>query len=69
MTPFGLGRLDMLPAHAVTATPHTFAFELNASYQNTWALSDNVRDYLERRGSRRGPLDEAAIADLLALPG
>lgn len=69
MTPFGLGRLDMLPAHAVTATPRTFAFELNASYQNTWALSDNVRDYLEERGTRRGPLDEAAIADLLALPG
>lgn len=69
MTPFGLGRLDMLPAHAVAATPRTFAFELNASYQNTWALSDNVRDYLEQRGTRRGPLDEAAIADLLALPG
>src|SRR5262245_11802204 len=25
MTPFGLARLDFLPAHAVNAPPHTFA--------------------------------------------
>jgi hypothetical protein len=69
LTPFGLGRLDMLPAHAVAATPRTFAVELNASYQNTWALSDNVHAYLEQRGVRRGALDAAAVADILALPG
>ena len=69
MTPFGLGRLDMLPAHSVPATPRTVAFELNLSYQNTWVQSDNVRDYLEERGVRRGELDAAAVADILALPG
>jgi len=69
MTPFGLGRLDMLPAHSVPAAPGTYAFELNVSYQNTWALSDNVRDYLEERGVRRGTVGAAAAADILALPG
>jgi hypothetical protein len=69
MTPFGLGRLDMLPAHAVPAAPRTYAFELNLSHQNTWALSDNVRDYLEARGVERGALGADAVADILALPG
>ena len=68
MTPFGLGRLDMLPAHAVPAAPRTYALELNVSHQNTWALSDNVRDYLEARGVQRGAVGAAAVADILALP-
>lgn len=69
MTPFGLARLDMLPAHAVAATPGTFAFEINVSYQNTWALSDNVKDYLESRGVERREITADDVAAILALPG
>lgn len=69
MTVFGLNRLDMLPAHAVAATPGTFAFEFNLSYQNTWALSDNVADYLETRGVQRGRITPADVASILTLPG
>ena len=69
MTPFGLARLDMLPAHAVAATPGTFAFEINVSYQNTWALSDNVKDYLESRGVERGEITADDVAAIVALPG
>ncbi len=69
MTPFGIARLDMLPAHAVPATPGTFAFEVNLSYQNTWALSENVEDYLTERGVERGEIEQEDIAAILALPG
>lgn len=69
MTPFGIARLDMLPAHAVAATPGTFAFEANISYQNTWALSDNVKDYLETRGVERGEVTADDVAAIVALPG
>ena len=69
MSPFGIARLDMLPAHAVAATPGTFAFEINYSYQNTWALSDNVKDYLTVRGVERGEITAADVAAILALPG
>ena len=69
MTPFGIARLDMLPAHAVPATPGTFAFEVNVSYQNTWALSENVKDYLAARGIERGEIGTQDIAAIVALPG
>src|SRR5262245_44132588 len=69
MSPFGIARLDMLPAHAVAATPGTFAFEVNVSYQNTWALSDNVKDYLTKRGIERGKITADDIAAIVALPG
>lgn len=69
MTPFGISRLDMLPAHAVPATPGTLGVEVAASYQNTWAMSANVREYLEARGTRRGEITPAEVADLVALPG
>jgi hypothetical protein len=68
-TPFGISRLDMLPAHAVAATPRTFAFEVNASYQNTWALSENVKSYLAKRGIQRGEIGASDIAAIQALPG
>ena len=38
LTPFGFLRLDMRPAHAMSIEPHTFAFEAELGYQNTWAL-------------------------------
>jgi hypothetical protein len=69
MTPFGISRLDMLPAHGVSATPGTFAFELNYSHQNTWALSQNVRDYLTARGGERDELSGEDLDAILAMPG
>ena len=68
LTPFGFLRLDMRPAHAVSIEPHTFAFEAELGYQNTWALSDNVEKYftqLESEGRREiGPAEVQAIRDL-----
>ena len=70
LTPFGGLRLDMRPAHAVSIEPHSFAFEAELGYQNTWALSRNVEKYLvglEEQGVRRheiGPADVQAIRDL-----
>jgi len=53
LTPFGIQRLDFLPAHSVTASPGTWALEVNLSYQNTYVLSDNVAEYLRNRGDGR----------------
>jgi hypothetical protein len=69
LTPFGGLRLDMRPAHAVSIQPHSFAFEAELGYQNTWALSRNVEQYLtglEETGVRRriGPAEVQAIRDL-----
>lgn len=50
LTPFGILRLDFIPAHSVTATTGTWALEADLSYQNTYVLSDNVAEYLEARG-------------------
>ncbi len=69
MTPFGLNRLDMLPAHAAVLPTGSFAFELNLTYQNTWALSRNVDRYLEERGTKREEIGPAEVAAILALPG
>ncbi len=68
LTPFGILRLDFLPAHAVTATPGTWALEANLSYQNTYVLSENVADYLEARGGGgRVELTQADVEALRAL--
>src|SRR5690242_17445370 len=68
LTPFGFLRLDMRPAHAVSIEKHTFAFEAELGYQNTWALSENVEKYLtsmERSGRHEiGPAEIQAIRDL-----
>src|SRR5215813_1557443 len=70
LTPFGILRMDFLPAHAVSATPGTWALEFNASYQNTWVLSDNVTQYLRTKGGGgRVKYDDSDIAAILALPG
>jgi len=68
MTPFGISRLDMLPAYPAGMTPYPFTVELTYAYQNTWVLSQNVRDYLEQRGVERGPIGAAEIAAIQALP-
>ena len=68
LTPFGFLRLDMRPAHAVNIETHTFAFEAELGYQNTWALSENVEKYLtslEPSGRRAiGPAEIDAIRNL-----
>lgn len=70
LTPFGILRLDFLPAHAVPATPGTWAFEVNLSYQNTYVASDNVARYLfERNGGRRAPLTADDVEAIRALDG
>ncbi len=69
MTPFGLARLDFLPAHAVNASPGTSAIETILSYQNTWARSGNVAEWLEERGIRRAELTPADVAAIIDLPG
>lgn len=71
LTPFGILRLDMLPAHAVSAEPGTFAVEANLSYQNTYVLSDNVEDYLRSRDvgpTGRASLSQQDVDAILALP-
>jgi hypothetical protein len=68
LTPFGILRLDFLPAHAVTASPGTWALEVNLSYQNTFVLSDNVADYMKvRGGGRRVALTREDADAILAL--
>jgi hypothetical protein len=68
MTPFNLLRLDMLPAHAVAAGPHSWAIEADISYSNTFVMSENVEKYLETRGGR-SPLTQADVNAILALGG
>lgn len=70
LTPFGFLRLDMRPAHAVSIEPHTFAFEAELGYQNTWALSENVEKYLTSlEGSGRRSIGPAEVQAIRDLPG
>lgn len=69
LTPFGLLRLDMLPAHTADAEAGTWTVEVQYAYQNTFVLSDNVRDYLETRNIGRKSLRPEDAAAILALPG
>jgi hypothetical protein len=69
LSPFGLLRLDMLPAHTADAAAGTWTFEIQYAYQNTFVLSDNARDYLETRNIGRQPLRAQDAAAILALPG
>jgi hypothetical protein len=69
LTPFGLLRLDMLPAHTADAKAGTWTFEVQYAYQNTFVLSNNVRRYLEGRNLARQPLRPQDAAAIQALPG
>jgi hypothetical protein len=69
LTPFGLLRLDMLPAHTADAEVGAWTFEVEYAYQNTFIMSDNVRDYLESRSAGRQPLRPQDAEAMLALPG
>lgn len=70
LTPFGILRLDMRPAHAFGMEPRTFAIEASVGYQNTWALSRNVEKYLtDSESLGRRPMGPADVDAILALPG
>jgi hypothetical protein len=66
LTPFGFLRLDMRPAHAVSAPPKSWGVEVEIGYQNTWAMSPNVQQYLSSLSGRRrlGPTEIQAIRNL-----
>lgn len=69
LTPFGLLRLDMLPARTPDAEASKWTFEIQYAYQNTFVLSRNVREYLEQRNVGRLPLRQEDADNILALPG
>src|SRR3989442_10816282 len=58
MTPFNLLRLDMLPAHAVSAGPRSWALAAHLSENNTLVMRGNDMSYLQARRGRR-PLEPA----------
>jgi hypothetical protein len=68
LTPFGLLRLDMLPAHTADAKAGSWTFEAQYAYQNTFVMSDNVEAYLESRNVGRAPLSPRDAATILAFP-
>lgn len=68
LTPFGFRRLDMRPSQAAFEPAKRASVELDIAYQNTWSLSGGVDRYLGAR-TERGPLTEADVAAIRALPG
>jgi hypothetical protein len=66
ITPFGFLRLDMRPTHALAVASGGWGIEAELAYQNTWALSPEVEDYLGTLEGRReiGPAELQAIRDL-----
>ena len=52
LTPFGFLRLDMRPASTEWIPPGGWGMEVDLGYQNTWAFSDNVRNYLQSLNGR-----------------
>ena len=70
LSPFGFLRLDMRPAHAIAIEPGTWALELELGYQNTWALSPEVEQYLiDLEPTGRRDLGEAELQAIRDLPG
>jgi hypothetical protein len=70
LTPFGFLRLDMRPAHAVSIKPGSWALETEVAYQNTWALSPNVEEYLTaQEPNGRRDLSAADVQAIRDLPG
>jgi Protein of unknown function (DUF3187) len=67
LTPFGFRRLDMRPSHAAFGAPGAWGIEVEVAHQNTWALSNNVVDYLG--GRPRGSFTPADAAALRRMPG
>lgn len=70
LTPFDSLRLDMRPAHAVSISPGTWAVEVDAGYQNTWAMSEQVESYLmELEATGRRDLGGMEAQEILDLAG
>lgn len=69
LTPFGLLRLDLRPPNEQAMQGRGWALEFDFSYQNTFAMSSNVREYLAGRGTGRSPLTPADVTAIHALPG
>ena len=67
MTPFGFVRLDMRQSPAMFSASERPSVEFDFGYQNTWALSPDVKQYLKSRP--RSPLTQSDIANLRAQPG
>jgi Protein of unknown function (DUF3187) len=70
LTTFGFPRLDMRPAYAMTLEPQSWMVEAEIGYQNTWALSPQLEDFLESiepRGRRN--LTPADVQTIDQLPG
>ncbi len=60
----------MRPAHAVSIETGTWALEMEGGYQNTWALSPEVENYLTGlEPSGRRDIGPAEVAAIRALPG
>ena len=60
----------MRPAHAIAIEPGTWAIELELGYQNTWALSPEVEQYLiDLEPTGRRDLGEAELQAIRDLPG
>jgi len=69
LTPLGFLRLDMRPASAVPMQSK-WAFETEVATQNTWAMSANVKEYLQSlESSGRRQLGPAELEEIRALPG
>lgn len=68
LTPFGLLRLDMLPARTADGEAGTWGFELQYAYQSTFVMSRNVRTLLENRGIGRQPLRPEDVNAILNFP-
>lgn len=66
MGPFRILRLDLMPDHAVAPTPGRWAVELHMSHSNTFAMDEDVYDYLKARG-RRGEINAEDVQNIQAL--
>jgi hypothetical protein len=70
LTPFGFLRLDMRPAYAISIEPGSWTIETELAYQNTWALSPEVEQYLiSREPLGRVDLGPAEVQAIRDLPG
>lgn len=68
LSPFGLQRLDMRPTDMSERPLGQWTVELQAAYQNTFAMSDDALDYLQRRDTGRIPLRAEDARALVAAP-
>lgn len=68
LSPFALQRLDLRPSDMSDRPLGHWTIELQAGYQNTFAMSDDALDYLQHRDIGRLPLRADDARALLAAP-